>query len=134
MVIDSSAIVAILLKESETETFIGAIEADGTRLISAASVVEAGIVLERRLGYEAGRDMDDLIREAEIAIAPVDAEQAQLAREAFRRFGRGNHPAGLNFGDCFSYALAQARSEPLLYKGGDFSKTDITAAVKSGVS
>ena len=134
MVIDSSAIVAILLKESETEAFIGAIEADGTRLISAASVVEAGIVLERRLGYEAGRDMDDLIREAEIAIAPVDAEQAQLAREAFRRFGRGNHPAGLNFGDCFSYALAQARSEPLLYKGGDFGKTDITAVVKSGVS
>ena len=134
MVIDSSAIVAILLKESETEAFIGAIEADGTRLISAASVVEAGIVLERRLGYEAGRDMDDLIREAEIAIAPVDAEQAQLAREAFRRFGRGNHPAGLNFGDCFSYALAQARSEPLLYKGGDFGKTDIAAAVKIGIA
>ena len=91
-------------------------------------------MLERRLGYEAGRDMDDLIREAEIAIAPVDAEQAQLAREAFRRFGRGNHPAGLNFGDCFSYALAQARSEPLLYKGGDFGKTDIAAAVKIGIA
>jgi len=131
MVIDSSAVLAILLEEPETADFLAAIEADGTRLMSAASVAEAGIVLEQRLGYEAGRDLDDLIREAGIEIVPVDAEQSHLARRAFRLYGRGNHPAGLNFGDCFAYALAEARGQPLLFKGDDFSKTDIAPAVPS---
>ena len=129
MVIDTSAIVAILMKEPETVHLLTAIAEDDTRLMSAVTVAEAGIVLERRRGFEAGRDLDSVLQEAEIEIVPVDLEQANGARRAYRRFGRGNHPAGLNFGDCFAYALAEAHGEPLLFKGDDFSRTPIAAVL-----
>ena len=93
--------------------------------MSAASFVEASIVIECRYGYEGLRDFDLLIATASIGLVPVDAEQAKLARYAFREYGKGRHPAKLNFGDCFSYALAKARDEVLLFKGDDFSRTDI---------
>jgi ribonuclease VapC len=128
MVIDSSALLAILLNEPERRSFNERIEADGARRVSAATVVETGIVLINRFGEDAGPDLDALLQVADIQIVPVDAEQSQMAREAFRRFGKGRHPAGLNFGDCFAYALAAVRGEPLLYKGDDFAKTDIDAA------
>jgi ribonuclease VapC len=131
MVIDTSAMIAVLLEEAESAAFVAALEADGTRLLSAVNFVEAGIVLERRVGPEANRDLLDFIDEAEIEIVPVDLDQANLARLAYTKFGRGNHPAGLNFGDCFAYALAGARGEPLLYKGDDFSRTDVAPAISA---
>jgi ribonuclease VapC len=131
MVIDTSAMIAVLLEEAESAAFVAALEADGTRLLSAVNFVEAGIVLERRVGPEANRDLLDFIDEAEIEIVPVDLDQANLARHAYTKFGRGNHPAGLNFGDCFAYALAAARGEPLLYKGDDFSRTDVAPAISA---
>jgi ribonuclease VapC len=131
MVIDTSAIISVLLEEAEAAAFIAALEADGTRLLSTVNFVEAGIVLERRVGPEANRDLLDFIDEAEIEIVPVDLDQANLARLAYTKFGRGNHPAGLNFGDCFAYALAAARGEPLLCKGDDFSRTDVAPAISA---
>jgi ribonuclease VapC len=129
MVIDTSVIVAVLLKEPGSPRFLAAIEEDDIRLMSAVSVAEAGIVLERRKGFETGQDLDSFLREAEIEIVPVDLEQADGARRAYRAFGRGNHPAGLNFGDCFSFALARSTDQPLLFKGNDFAQTDIAAAL-----
>ena len=96
--------------------------------MSVASFIEATIVIESRSGIAAGQELDAYIEEAEIELVPVTVEQARAARRAWRRFGRGNHPAALNFGDCFSYALAEATGEPLLYKGEDFALTDIPAA------
>lgn len=125
MVIDSSAVMAILCGEPERRTFNELIEADPLRLMSAASYVETGILVDARFGPEGGRDLRLFLLEAAVRIEPVTVEQAELAREAFRRFGRGRHPAGLNFGDCFSYALAAATDEPLLFKGEDFAKTDL---------
>jgi ribonuclease VapC len=125
MVIDTSALIAILLDEPERRSVNEKIEADAVRLLSAASFVETALVIETRLGEAGGRELDLLIHRAEIEIVPVDADQAEIARRAFRRFGRGRHPAGLNFGDCFSYALAKASGEPLLFKGADFARTDI---------
>ena len=92
-----------------------------------AAVVETGLVIESRYGAQGGRELDLLIAKAELSIQPVTAEQAEVAREAWRRYGKGRHPAGLNFGDCFSYALARTSGEPLLFKGDDFIHTDITA-------
>lgn len=129
MVIDTSAFVAIMLEEPEADTFLEAIDADATRLMSAAGVVEAGIVLGTRAGSDARSDLLALIGAIGIEVIPVDLEQANLALEAYRRFGRGNHPAGLNFGDCFAYALAEAHGEPLLFKGDDFSKTPVAAVL-----
>lgn len=129
MVIDTSAFVAIMLEEPEANTFLEAIDADATRLMSAAGVVEAGIVLGTRAGSDARSDLLALIGAIGIEVIPVDLEQANLALEAYRRFGRGNHPAGLNFGDCFAYALAEAHGEPLLFKGDDFSKTPVAAVL-----
>lgn len=126
MVIDSSAILAILLNEPERRTFNEAIEAAETRVVSAATFVEISIVVESRFGAEGLRDLDLLIERAGIDIAAVDAEQAHAARRAFSRFGKGRHKAGLNYGDCFSYALATVLGEPLLYKGEDFLYTDVT--------
>jgi ribonuclease VapC len=128
MVIDASAIVAIAINEDEAEAFERRIADDPVRLISAASVLEAAIAIESKLGEAGGAELDLWLYKAGVDIAPVDAAQADLARRAWRRFGKGRSPAGLNFGDCFSYALAALRQEPLLYKGDDFSKTDIEAA------
>ena len=125
MVIDTSALVAILNAEPERRQFIDRIVAAGTRLISAATVLEAGIVIEARRGEYAGRELDLFLHRAQFDIVAVDAAQAEIARAAFRRYGKGRHPAGLNFGDCFSYALAKVRGDELLFKGNDFSKTDV---------
>jgi ribonuclease VapC len=128
MVIDTSALLAILQDEPERRAFNEAIEAADSRRLSTATWVETSIIVESRYGAEGLRDLDLLISKASIDLVPVDVEQAHIARLAFSRFGKGRHPAGLNYGDCFSYALATALGEPLLYKGGDFARTDIAAA------
>lgn len=128
MVIDSSALLAILLGEPEVRAFNQKIEADPTRLMSVASYLEAAIIIDDRLGPEGGRDLRFFLLEADIEIVPVTIEQADVAREAYRRYGRGNHPARLNFGDCFAYALAKISSEPVLFKGDGFAKTDLAPA------
>ncbi len=128
MVIDTSAIVAIALNEPEAEAFERTIADASIRLISAATVLEAAMVIETRLGEAGGSEFDLWLHKAGVEIVPVDAELADQARRAWRRFGKGRHPAGLNFGDCFSYALSALTQEPLLFKGHDFSKTDIVAA------
>ena len=125
MVIDSSAIIAILCDEPERYDFNRKIEADSRRLISTASVLETSIVLENRYGEEAYRELDFFLLKAAIEIRPFDAEQLEIARRAYRQYGKGRHPASLNYGDCFSYALAKQTGEPLLFKGNDFSQTDI---------
>ncbi|MGA6980791.1 MAG: type II toxin-antitoxin system VapC family toxin [Candidatus Sulfotelmatobacter sp.] len=125
MVIDTSALAAIFFHEPERDAFLAAIFAASTRLTSAATVLEAGMVIESRKGGAAGREFDLFVVRVQIKIVPVDADHAELARSAWRRYGKGRHPAGLNFGDCFSYALAKATGEPLLAKGGDFASTDI---------
>jgi ribonuclease VapC len=127
MVIDTSVLIALLNVEPESARLAVAIETDATRLISAATVVEAGMVIESRYGSVGGRELDLLMAKASLSIQAVTVEQAEMAREAWRRFGKGRHPASLNFGDCFSYALAKATGEPLLFKGDDFTLTDITA-------
>ena len=128
MVIDSSALLAILFDEPERRQFNEKIEADEIRLISAASYLETAIIIDDRLGHEGARDLKLLMAEAEIEVVPVTIEQAEIAREAYRSYGRGNHPAGLNYGDCLAYALAKATQQALLFKGNDFGKTDIAAA------
>ena len=127
MVIDTSALLAVLFNEPERRAFTEAIEGADGRLLSAASFVETSMILESRYGAEGVRSLDRLLAAANIEIATVDLEQAHAAREAFRQFGKGRHPAGLNFGDCFSYALAKCRAEPLLFKGDDFAQTDIVS-------
>ena len=127
MVIDTSAIMAILLSEPEGDRLIAALEAEQTRLISAATVVEASLVVLGRFG-EAGESLlDRLLRTIGAEVVPVGDEQVAIARDAALRFGRSRHAAALNFGDCFSYALSIARNEPLLYVGDDFSRTDVEA-------
>ena len=125
MVIDTSAIVAILQNEAEQDAFIEAIESADICLVSAASFIEASIVILTRYGMDGILDLDLFMAKAGIEISSVDSDQANIARRAFRDFGRGRHPAELNFGDCFSYALAKSLDLPLLFKGSDFSKTDI---------
>ncbi|HEY0781951.1 MAG TPA: type II toxin-antitoxin system VapC family toxin [Thermoanaerobaculia bacterium] len=131
MVIDSSALLAILNDEPERRSFNLAIESAESRAMSAATLVETSIVIESRLGPEGLRDLDLFIERAGIEVVPVDREQAYLARRAFSRFGKGRHAAGLNYGDCFSYALAVMRRQPLLYKGDDFGKTDVVTSIPS---
>lgn len=126
MVIDTSALAAIFFHEPERESFRDAIAAADSRLISAATLLEAGMVIESRRGASAGREFDLFVVRADIQVIPVDVEQADIARSAWRIYGKGRHPAGLNFGACFSYALAKNLSEPLLAKGTDFGSTDIT--------
>lgn len=128
MVIDTSALMAILLDEPERRRFNEKIEADPRRLMSAVSFVETALVIETRLGEAGGRELDLFLHRADIEVSPVDLDQAEIARRAFRTYGRGRHPAGLNFGDCFAYALAKTTGEPLLFKGDDFGRTDVTAA------
>jgi len=129
MVIDPSAILAILQNEPERGAFNAAIAAADQRRLSAASLVELSIVVEARCGIEGQNDLDLFLATANVAILPFNADQAQIARSAFRRFGKGRHPAGLNLGDCYSYALAQLCAAPLLFKGNDFGLTDIQPAV-----
>lgn len=125
MVIDTSALIALLGMEPEAARLAAAIEADSVRLLCSATLVEASIVIEARYGPEGGRDLDLLVAKAGITIEPLNAEHAEVARATWRRYGRGHHPASLNFGDCFSYALAKISGEPLLFKGEDFRQTDI---------
>jgi ribonuclease VapC len=121
LVIDSSALIAIFLNESERGEWIELILAAEKRLISAATLVEAGIVLEARATEAVARELDLFLHEAGIEVVSVDAEQADHARMAFRKYGRGRHPARLNFGDCFTYALASVSDEPVLAKGQEFA-------------
>ena len=125
MTLDTSAVVAILRNEVERAEFLSLIDKETRRLISAVSVLEAAMVLEGRSGPDAGSDLDLFLLRASIEIVAFDNEQLAMARTAFRRFGKGRHPAGLNFGDCASYALAQWSGEPLLFKGSDFTATDV---------
>ena len=127
MVIDTSALIAILLGEPEARTFSESIAADPKRLISVFSALETGIVIEAKKGEAGGRELDLLIHRAGIKVVEMDSGQADLARSAWRSFGKGRHPAGLNLGDCCSYALSKYYVEPLLFKGDDFSKTDVEA-------
>lgn len=130
MILDTSALVAILRAEPEALAFAQVIAAAKTRRISAVSYVEAAAVIDSSGDAVASRRLDELLEEAGVVIEPVTAEQAQLARAAYRDFGKGRgHRAKLNFGDCFSYALARACREPLLYKGDDFTHTDMRSAL-----
>jgi len=125
MVIDTSALLAIFLAEPERKSFLDSVFHSDTRMISAATVLETGIVLEARRGEAAGREFDLFLVRANLQIVPVDSEQTEIARSAWRKFGKGRHAAALNFGDCFAYALAKFAGEPLLAKGTDFAATDI---------
>lgn len=130
MIIDASALLAVLLDEPERPTFEAVMSRDPFPRISAASYLEAGIVVDSRRDPMRSRYLDTFLASAEVAIEPVTAEQAAIARKAYQDFGRGSgHPARLNFGDCFAYALAKATDEELLFKGEDFSHTDIRSAV-----
>jgi ribonuclease VapC len=129
MVIDTSALLAILLDEPERRAFNEGIEAAESRRMSAATFVEVSIVIESRFGAEGLRDLDLFIERSGISLDPVNSEQAHAARRAYSRFGKGRHPAGLNYGDCFAYALARVLDEPLLYKGDDFGRTDVVPYV-----
>lgn len=131
MVLDTSALVAILGGEPEQQAFIAAIAQADLCLMSAASLVEASIVMEVRHGPSGVHALDHLLDRAGCVVVLVDAEQAALARDAFRRYGKGRHPAALNFGDCFAYALSVAHGEPLLFKGEGFPHTDVRQALPS---
>jgi ribonuclease VapC len=129
MIIDTSALVAILRDEPDAADFAQAIAQSAVRRVSAATFVEAALVIDGSRDPVASRRFDDLLEAAEVIVEPVTEAQARIAREAYRDFGTGSgHPAQLNFGDCFAYALAKAVREPLLFKGPDFSRTDVTAA------
>ena len=128
MVIDTSALVAMLTDEPEAELFEAAVAADPVRLMSTASYLEAAIVVETRFGEPGGRELDLWLHRAGVDLVAVAADQAEAARAAYRRFGEGRHRAGLNYGDCFAYALAASSGQPLLFKGEDFAHTDIVAA------
>jgi ribonuclease VapC len=125
MVIDTSALLAVLLREPDAPGVAQAIEAGSPRLLSAANLLEASIVIESRKGEAGGRELDLLMYRSGIEVVAVDQDQAETARAAWRRFGKGRHAAALNYGDCFAYALARSRRLPLLFRGNDFSQTDI---------
>lgn len=128
MILDTSAIIAILFDEDDAKIYAQAITRAESCRLSAATFVETAIVVEAQTKNNGSRQLDAFIRRAGIAIEPVTEEQAHIARQAFIDFGKGRHPAGLNYGDCFSYALSKATREPLLFKGKDFAKTDLSAA------
>ncbi len=130
MIVDSSALVAILRNEPEAASFAQVVALADPARVSAPTYLETGIVVESLGGRAAGLELDDLIHATGIVIEPFTEQQARMAREAYRDFGKGSgHPAQLNFGDCFSYALAKAMGEPLLFKGSDFGHTDVRRAV-----
>ena len=128
MVIDTSAIVAIFFNEPDAVSYRERIADDPIRLISAATLLETALVIEGRFGEAGGAELDLWLHKAAIEVVTVTAEAADQARRAWRRYGKGRHPASLNYGDCFSSALAALSGEPLLFKGDDFAKTDILAA------
>jgi ribonuclease VapC len=126
MILDTSAIIAILKDEPEAEVFVRAVEENRPVRLSAANWLEAAVVVDGNHSPALSRRFDKLLREAEVEIEPVTARHAELARDAYRAFGRGSgHSAHLNFGDCFAYALAMDRNETLLFKGNDFTHTDV---------
>jgi ribonuclease VapC len=129
MVIDSSALIAIISNEPERALFEQRIKSAANRLIGAATLVETSFVVMSRRREEGIDILRELLADMRVDTAPFTADHARLAIDAFRRFGKGRHPAGLNFGDCFSYALAKATGEPLLFKGDDFTQTDIKTAL-----
>jgi ribonuclease VapC len=132
MIVDTSALLAILRDEPEARSFAEAIDQSKTSCISAANFVEAAAVIDASKDAIASRRFDELISEAGIAIEPVTETQARIAREAYKDFGKGSgHPARLNFGDCFAYALAKVKGGTLLFKGNDFKQTDIMSALSS---
>lgn len=128
MVIDSSALAAILLGEPERRQFIESIEAAESKLLSVANWLEISIIIEARKGAEGSRDLEQFIERAGIEIVPVDMEQGRFARDAWLHFGKGRHRAALNYGDCFAYALAKTSAQTLLFKGDDFVHADIPIA------
>ena len=128
MILDSSALLAVLNRESDAERYQTAIATARQCRMSVANVLETSIVVEGRGGAEAGHELDAFLERAGVELVPVTGEQLTAARRAWRRFGKGRHPTGLNFGDCFAYALAAVAGEPLLFKGEDFSRTDIETA------
>jgi len=130
LIIDPSAIVAIIYGEPENEAFLSLISNSQTCLLSSPGYLELAIVLSTRYGNNGVEKLDLLLQELSISIVSFTSEQAKLATEAFLAFGKGHHPAKLNMGDCFSYALAKSTGYPLLFKGNDFSQTDINAAYK----
>ncbi|MDH3473414.1 MAG: type II toxin-antitoxin system VapC family toxin [Rhodospirillales bacterium] len=125
MVVDTSALLAIFFLEAEAEAFTRAIRDAEAPLLSAANLVETSIVLDSRVAGSSAEELDAFIAGSGLEVEPVTSAQAQIARDAYRAYGKGIHPAGLNFGDCFAYALAKAAGLPLLYKGRDFPKTDV---------
>lgn len=130
MVIDSSALIALLLAEPEADGFVAVIAGTSSRLVSAASYLETAIVMLARSGPDAQEKVDRLVAELSISIMPSTRDQAVVAIAAYSQYGKGSgHPAGLNFGDCFAYALAKLTGEPVLFKGNDFSRTDLAIAV-----
>lgn len=131
MILDTSALLAILLNEPEEARFLQLMTAADVLRVSAASVLEASLVLEGRQGEGATGDLDELLLRLSAEIVPFDANQLFYARMGFRKYGKGKHPAKLNFGDCISYGLAKAHGEPLLFKGADFGLTDVADAAGS---
>jgi ribonuclease VapC len=130
VIVDTSAIIAILRAEDDASDMAHAIERARDRRISAANYLEAAVVIDGSRDPVASRRFDELVVAADLVVEPVTGEQAHIAREAYRDFGKGSgHKAGLNFGDCFAYALAKATGEPLLYKGNDFVHTDVIPAL-----
>ena len=132
MIIDTSALLAILFDEPDGPVLLRLVVEAPTRLMSAANAVEAWIVADRHANPAKARALDELIETVGIDIEPVTVSQARIAREAYKTYGKGNHPAGLNYGDCFAYALAKATGQPLLFKGEDFTQTDIQAVLRNG--
>jgi ribonuclease VapC len=129
MIVDTSAIVALLYEEPEASVMEESLAAANRTMMSAASIVEAGMVCEGRGGAPAAARLDALLSRIQVEIVPFSAEHAALAIDGWRRYGKGRHPASLNLGDCFAYALAKSRNEPLLFKGEDFAQTDVKAAI-----
>jgi len=128
VIVDSSAVVAILSVETDASELANALERAPDRRMSAVSYVESAVVLDSRRNPALSRRLDDFVRETQLLLEPVTVEQARIAREAYRDYGKGRRRAGLNFGDCFAYALAKEKGEPLLFKGDDFRRTDVEVA------
>lgn len=132
MIVDTSAVLAILFEEDDAALYARALSEADTCRMSAATFTEAAIVVDAQTKDQGSRQFDAFIRRAAISIEPVSEEQAHVARQAYADFGKGRHAAALNFGDCFAYALAKVTGEPLLFKGKDFTKTDVVSALERG--
>lgn len=128
MVVDTSAVIAILQDEPASSELVGKLIGSAGRRVSAANLLESAMVMQARYGDPGEREVDVLLQRLRVETVPVTAQHAEIARSAFRRYGKGRHPAGLNFGDCFAYALSKAMAEPLLFVGEDFGLTDVDAA------